>query len=193
MDQLNSLKSTYIKIALLFAAWGSMIFLRAMIVIPDEPAPIEYVYQRPEKKIEKKIEQRDTVYMMTGDWIFPLNFLGYNYPFNGCGGVIYLDQWGFPGYGYPGYGFPSWGGYPLGTNFVLDAGVDSTKKDTANIQNQDSSLVGSNDSLLNLSALDNSNHESNSIKHFFQNKREDLIERKKKRKEKRMLRRAINR
>jgi hypothetical protein len=130
MDQLNSLKSTYIKIALLFAAWGSMVLLRAMIVIPDEPAPIVYEYHRPEKKIEKKLEQRDTVYMLAGDWFFPYNFQLYNYPFNGCGGVIYLDQWGFPGYGYPGYGFPSWGGYPLGNPIVLSSGVDSTKKDS---------------------------------------------------------------
>jgi hypothetical protein len=186
MGQLKSLKSTYIKIALLFAAWGSMVLLRAMDVIPDEPAPIEYVYQRPEKKIEKKIEQRDTVYMMTGDWVFPFNFPGYNYPFNGCGGVIYMDQWG-----YAGYGFPSWGGYPLGNNFVFDAGFDSTRKDTLNIQNQDSSLVASSDSSSILIVSENSNHESNSIKHFFQNKRKDLLERKNKRKEKRMLRNSI--
>jgi hypothetical protein len=61
MGQLKSLKSTYIKIALLFAAWGSMVLLRAMIVIQDEPVPIVYEYHRPEKKIEKKLEQRDTM------------------------------------------------------------------------------------------------------------------------------------
>lgn len=42
------------------------------------------------------------------------------------------------------------------------------KKDTLNIQNQDSSLVNSNDSMHNLITLENSYHESNSIKQFFQ-------------------------
>ena len=186
MEQSNSLKSTYIKIALLFAAWGSMVLLRAMIVIPDEHAPIEYVYHRPDKKIEKKVGQRDTIYMLTGDWFFPYNFQLYNYPFYGCGGVIYMDQWG-----YPGYGFPSWGGYPLGTNLVLDSGVDSTQKDTLNIQNQDSSFVSSIDSSSNVISLYNSNYKANSIKQFFQKKRNVRIERKKKRQEKRMLRKSI--
>lgn len=186
MDQLNSLKSTYIKIALLFAAWGSMVLLRAMIVIPDEPAPIEYVYHRPVKKIEKKIEQRDTVYMLTGDWFFSYNIQIYNYPFNGCGGVIYIDQWG-----YPGYGHPSWGGYPIGYPIVLGAGVDSTISDTVNVQNQDSSFVSSIDSSSNFISLYNSNYKSNSIKQFFQNKRKERIERKRKRQEKRLLRKSI--
>ena len=186
MEQSNSLKSTYIKIALLFAAWGSMVFLRAMIVIPDEPAPIEYVYHRPEKKTEKKLEQRDTVYMMTGDWFFLYNFQFYNYPFNGCGGVIYMDQWG-----YPGYGFPSWGGYPLGNPIVLVSGVDSTKSDTVNIQNQDSSFVSSIDSSSNVISLYNSNYKSNSIKQFFQKRSAERLDRRKQRKEKRLLRKSI--
>jgi hypothetical protein len=185
MEQSNNLKSTYVKIALLFVAWGSMIFLRAMIVIPDEPAPIEYVYHRPEKKIEKKIEQRDTVYMLTGDWFFPYNFQLYNYPFNGCGGVIYMDQWG-----YPGYGFPSWGGYPLGNAIVLGSAVDSTKQDTTNIEIQDSSHVESNDSCANLIVSDDSNHLVNSIKKFFKKKRLERLERKKQRKQGRLVRKS---
>jgi hypothetical protein len=140
----NKLGSTYFKIGLMFLAWGFMIALRAMIVIPDTPPPIEYVYVRPEKKIdekiEKKVEQRDTIYMLTGDWFFPFNFQLMNYPFNGCGGVIYMDQWG-----YPGYGFPSWGGYPLGGVVTLP-GADSTNTDSLKTMNQDSLFNASNDS-----------------------------------------------
>jgi len=128
----------------MFLAWGFMIALRAMIVIPDTPPPIEYVYVRPEKKIdekiEKKVEQRDTIYMLTGDWVFPCNFQLFNYPFNGCGGVIYMDQWG-----YPGYGFPSWGGFPLGGVVTLP-GADSTNTDSLKTRNQDSLFNASNDS-----------------------------------------------
>jgi hypothetical protein len=184
MEQSNSLKSTYIKIALLFVAWGSMVLLRAMIVIPVEPAPVEYVYQRTEKKIEKKIEQRDTIYTLTGDWFFPYNFQLYNFPYYGCGGVVYMDNWGY-------YGSGPWGGYPLGYNFVFNDGFDSTKKDTANIQNQDSTLVASNDSSSILIVSENSNHGSNSIKHFFQKRSAERIDRRKQRKEKRMLRKSI--
>jgi len=72
----------------------------------------------------------------------------------------------------------------LGNNFVLDAGADSTKKDTLNIQNQDSSLVNSNDSMQNLIAMENSNRELNSIKHFFQKLSAERLERRKQRKEK---------
>jgi len=124
----------------MFLAWGFMIALRAMIVIPDEPAPIVYEYHRPEKKIEMKVEQRDTIYMLTGDWFFPYNFQLFNYPFNGCGGVIYMDQWG-----YAGYGFPSWGGYPLGGVVTLP-GADSTNTDSLKTMNQDSLFNASNDS-----------------------------------------------
>jgi hypothetical protein len=186
MDKSNNLKSTYIKIALLFLAWGSMVLLRAMIVIPDEPVPIEYVYHRPEKKIEKKIEQRDTVYMLTGDWFFSYNFQLYNYPFNGCGGVIYMDQWG-----YPGYGFPSWGGYPLGYPIVLGSGVDSSQTDSTDIQNVDSIMVASAGPLVKVREIEESKDHPKTFKQFFQNKRKERIERKKKRKEKRMLRKSI--
>jgi len=186
MEQLNNLKSTYVKIALLFAAWGSMIFLRAMIVIPDEPAPIEYVYHRPEKKIEKKLEQRDTVYMLTGDWFFPYNFQLYNYPFNGCGGVIYMDQWG-----YPGYGFPSWGGYPLGFPIVLNSGVDSVQVDSNDFQNVDSVKVTSAGPLTNMNEIEESMEVPKTIKQFFQKRSAERLDRRKQRKEKRRLRKSI--
>jgi hypothetical protein len=185
MEQSNSLKSTYIKIALLFLTWGSMVLLRAMIVIPDEPAPIEYVYHRPEKKTEKKLEQRDTVYMLTGDWFFLYNFQLYNYPLYGCGGVIYIDQWG-----YPGYGHPSWGGYPIGYPIVLGSGVDSSQTDSTDIQNVDSIMVASAGPLVNSREIEDSKGSTKNFKQFFQNKRKERIERKKKRKEKRMLRKS---
>ncbi len=125
----------------MFLAWGLLIALRAMIVIPEEPAPIVYEYQRPEKRIEKKVEQRDTIFLITGDWHFPLNFFAYNYPFYGCGGVIYLDQWG-----YPGFGSPSWGGFPLGGGDVTLPGADSTSTDSLKTMNQDTLFNASNDS-----------------------------------------------
>jgi len=152
VEQQKELNRTYLRIGFMFLAWGFMIALRAMIVIPEEPAPIVYEYHRPEKKIEKKIEQRDTIYMLTGDWFFPYNFQLFNYPFNGCGGVIYMDQWG-----YPGYGFPSWGGYPL-EGIVTLPGADSTSTDSLNTMNQDSLFNASNDSnALNEMAQENSN------------------------------------
>lgn len=140
MEQRKELNRTYIRIGLMFIAWGFMIALRAMIVIPEEPAPIVYKYHRPEKKIEKKVEQRDTLYLISGDWIFPLNFIAYNYPCYGCGGVIYLDQWG-----YPGLGSPSWGGFPLG-GVVTRPGADSTSTDSLKTMNQDSLFNARNDS-----------------------------------------------
>lgn len=122
----------------MFLAWGFMIALRAMIVIPDEPAPMAYEYHRPEKKIEKKKEQRDTLYLISGDWILPLNFFGYNYPFYGCGGVVYMDNWTH-------YGSGPWGGYPLGGVVTLP-GADSTSTDSLKTINQDSLFNASNDS-----------------------------------------------
>ena len=170
----------------MFLAWGFMIALRAMIVIPDEPAPIVYEYHRPEKKIEMKVEQRDTIYMLTGDWFFPYNFQLFNYPFNGCGGVIYMDNWG-----YPGYGFPSWGGFPLGNPIALGSGVDSSQVDSTDFQNVDSVLVTSAELLINASEIDESQDAPKSFKQFFQNNRKERIERKKKRNEKRLLRKFI--
>ncbi len=128
----------------MFLAWGFMIALRAMIVIPDEPTPIVHEYHRPEMKIEKKVEQRDTLYLISGDWIFPLNFIIYNFPYYGCGGVVNWDAWN-PGFMIPGYGFPSYGGYPLGEVITLP-GADSTNTDSLKTMNQDSLFNASNDS-----------------------------------------------
>jgi hypothetical protein len=186
MDQSNSLKSTYIKITLLFVAWGSMVLLRAMIVIPDESAPVEYVYQRPERKVEEKLEQRDSVYTLTGDWFFPYNFQLYNYPFNGCGGVIYMEQWG-----YPGYGFPSWVGYPLGFPIVLNSGFDSSQVDSTDFQNVDSVMVTSAGPLTNMNEIEKSMEVPKTIKQFFQKRSAERLDRRKQRKEKRRLRKSI--
>ena len=138
MEQRKELNKTYLRIGLMFLAWGFMIALRAMIVIPEEPAPIVYEYHRPEKKIEKKVEQRDTIYMLTGEWFFPYNFQLFNYPFNGCGGVIYMDNWTH-------YGSGPWGGYPLGGVATLP-GADSTSTDSLKTRSQDSLFNASIDS-----------------------------------------------
>jgi hypothetical protein len=144
MEQRKELNRTYIRIGLMFLAWGFLIALRAMIVIPDESDPIVYEYHRPEKKIEKKVEQRDTLYLISGDWIFPLNFIIYNFPYYGCGGVINWDAWN-PGFMIPGYGFPSYGGYPLGEVITLPD-ADSTSTDSLKTMSQDSLFNTSNDS-----------------------------------------------
>lgn len=120
----------------MFLAWGFMIALRAMIVIPDEPSPIVYEYHPLEKKIEKKVHQCDTLYLISSDWMFPYNFQFYNYPWNGCGGVINWDAWN-PGFMIPGYGYPSFGGYPLGEVITLPC-ADSTNTDSLKTVNQDS-------------------------------------------------------
>ena len=138
MEQRKELNKTYLRIGLMFLSWGFMIALRAMIVIPEEPAPIVYEYHRPEKKIEKKVEQRDTIYMLTGDWFFPYNFQIYNFPYYGCGGVVYMDNWTH-------YGSGPWGGYPLGGVVTLP-GADSTSTDSLKTMNQDSLFNASNDS-----------------------------------------------
>jgi hypothetical protein len=133
MEQQKELNRTYFRISLMFLAWGFMIALRAMIVIPDEPAPLVYEYHRPEKKIEKKVHQRDTLYLISSDWMFPYNFQIYNFPYYGCGGVVYSDM-------YPGYGYPSWGNYPLGGVVILP-GADSTSTDSLFNTSNDSNAV----------------------------------------------------
>ncbi|MDP4629852.1 MAG: hypothetical protein NWS89_01810 [Flavobacteriales bacterium] len=138
MEQRKELNRTYIRIGLMFLAWGFMIALRAMIVIPEEPAPIVYEYHRPEKKTEKKVEQRDTIYMMTGDWFFLYNFQLYNFPYLGCGVSVYMDNWTH-------YGSGPWGGYPLGGVVTLP-GADSTSTDSLKTMNQDSLFNASIDS-----------------------------------------------
>lgn len=186
MEQSNSRNRTFLKISLMFFMWGIMVWLRAMIVIPDDPAPVECVYVRPEKKVEKKIEQRDTIYLISGDWFFPLNFPGYSYPWYGCGGVIYVDSWG-----YPGYPFPSYGGFPVGYPIVIsDRSVDSTQIDSTDFQNTPPTKATSSGPLVNMKKDEASKVDSNSLKHFFQEKRKGRVERRNRRKEKRLLRKT---
>jgi hypothetical protein len=97
-----------------------------------------------------------------------------------------MDQWG-----YPGYGFPSWGGYPLGYPIVLVSGVDSSQVDSTDFQNVDSIKVTSAGPLVSWREIEESKEETKSFKQFFQKKRNERIERKKKRLEKRILRKSI--
>lgn len=164
----KEIKKAYLKIGFMFLAWGFMIALRSVIVIPEEPAPIVYEYHRPEKKIEKKVGQRDTLYLISGDWNFPLYFQMYNYPYYGCGGVVNWDAWN-PGFMIPGYGFPSYGGYPLGEVVTLP-GADSTSTDSLKIMSQDSLFNASNDSnAVNemAQASINSSMKKGEVKRFF--------------------------
>jgi len=185
MEQRKELNKTYLRIGLMFLAWGFMIALRAMIVIPEEPAPIVYEYHRPEKKIEKKVEQRDTIYMLTGDWFFPYNFQIYNFPYYGCGGVVYMDNWTH-------YGSGPWGGFPLGGVVTLP-GADSTSTDSLKTRSQDSLFNASNDSnAVNQLAQEtmNSSMKKGAVKRLFEKMSQMKINRKS-RKELRSERRKV--
>ena len=43
-------RNVYFWISGMAAAWIAALVLRTFIIIPDDPAPMVYVYQRPEKK-----------------------------------------------------------------------------------------------------------------------------------------------
>ena len=132
-------RSVYFWISGMAAAWIAALVLRTFIVIPQEAAPIEYVYQRPEKKIEKKVDQRDTIYLISSEWPIPwddVNFLMYS------SGTIFPNMWNTD------YGF----GFPNGTipwsNLVYNPVVDSTVNQINIEVNQDSLLVAKIDSSL---------------------------------------------
>ena len=132
-------RSVYFWISGMAAAWIVALVLRTFIVIPDKPASVEYAYQRPEKKIEKKVEQRDTIYLISSEWLIPwddVNFLMYS------GGTV------FPNMRNTDYGF----GFPNGTipwsNLVYNPVVDSISNDLNVEVNQDSLLVAKIDSSL---------------------------------------------
>ena len=133
----ESKRVTYFWISAMAAGWAIALVLRTFIVIPNEAAPIEYVYKRPEKKSEEKIEQRDTVYTIGGDWLLPWNDV--NFP-QYCGGSNFPDMWS-PAYG---YGFPN--GTIPGTNLVYNSVVDSTANEMKMEVKQDSLLVAKIDS-----------------------------------------------
>ena len=132
-------RSVYFWISGMAAAWIVALVLRTFIVIPDKPAPVEYAYQRPEKKIEKKVEQRDTIYVISSEWLIPWNdvqFLNYSY------GTVFPNMWNTD------YGF----GFPNGTtpwsNLVYNPVVDSSSNNLNVEVNQDSLLVAKIDSSL---------------------------------------------
>jgi hypothetical protein len=137
-------RSAYYWISGMAAAWMVALVLRTFIVIPDEPAPIEYVYQRPEKKIEKKVEQHDTIYLIINEWLIPYNDI--NFPLY-CGGTFFPNMWN-PEYE---YGFPN-GTIPW-TDLVYIPFVDSTTNEMKNEVNQDSLLVAKIDSSIQKSKV----------------------------------------
>ncbi len=139
-------RSVYFWISGMAAAWIVALVLRTFIVIPDKPASVEYAYQRPEKKIEKKVEQRDTIYLISSEWLIPwddVNFLMYS------GGTIFPNMWNTD------YGF----GFPNGTipwsNLVYNPVVDSTAYEINIEVNQDSLLVAKIDSSIQISKASN--------------------------------------
>jgi hypothetical protein len=131
-------RSAYFWISGMAAAWMATLVLRTFIVIPQEAAPIEYVYQRPEKKIEKKVDQRDTIYLISSEWLLPWNDI--NFPLY-CGGWNFPDMWS-PAYGYD---FPN-GTMPWSSLVYLPP-VDSAQSIPIQV-NQDSLLVAKIDSSL---------------------------------------------
>ncbi len=79
----------------------------------------------------------------------------------------------------------------MGFPIVLNSGVDSVQADSTDFQNVDSVKFPSAEPLVNAIKIDESQDAPKCFKKFFQEKRKDLLERKNKRKEKRMLRNSI--
>ena len=135
-------RSVYFWISGMAAAWIAALVLRTFIVIPDEPAPVEYVYHRPEKKIEHKIEQkfeqRDSIIFISSEWLIPWNDV--NFPLY-CGGTVFPNMWNSE----YGYGFPN--GTRPWSSLVYIPVVDSVKSISIEV-NQDSLLVAKIDSSL---------------------------------------------
>ena len=131
-------RSVYFWISGMAAAWIAALVLRTFIIIPDDPAPMEYVYQRPEMKIEKKLDQRDTIYLISSEWLIPWNDINFSFY---CGGTVFPNMWN-PEYG---YGFPN-GTLPW-SSLVYIPVVDSVKSISIEV-NQDSLLVAKIDSSL---------------------------------------------
>ena len=134
----ESKRTTYFWISAMAAGWAIALVLRTFIVVPQEAAPVEYVYQRPERKLEKTVEQRDTIYLISHEWLLPWNDI--NFPLY-CGGWNFPDMWS-PAYG---YGFPN-GTIPW-ANLVYSPPVDSAQSIPIQV-NQDSLLVAKIDSNL---------------------------------------------
>ena len=135
-------RSAFYWISGMAAAWIAALVLRTFVVIPDEPAPVEYVYHRPEKKIEQKIEQkfeqRDSIIFISSEWLIPWNDV--NFPLY-CGGTVFPNMWNSE----YGYGFPN--GTRPWSSLVYIPVVDSVKSISIEV-NQDSLLVAKIDSSL---------------------------------------------
>jgi hypothetical protein len=170
-------RSVYFWISAMAAGWAIALVLRTFIVIPDEPVPVEYVYQRPEKKIEEKVDPRDTIYLISNEWLIPWN--DFNFPMY-CGGTVFPNMW-MPGYG---YGFPN-GTIPW-TDLVYIPIVDSTANEMKIEVNQDSLLVAKIDSSIQKSKA--SNKEYLTVREFITQEIDQRVE--KFRKVKRLFRAA---
>jgi len=175
-------RSVYFWISGMAAAWIAALVLRTFIVIPDESAPVEYVYHRPEKKIEKKVDQRDTIYLISNEWLIPwddVNFLMYS------GGTVFPNMWNTD------YGF----GFPNGTipwsNLVYNPVVDSTVNQINIEVNQDSLLVAKIDSSLQQFKQKEKTKEYLTIRELIAQEIDERVD--KFRKVKRVLRAARNR
>ena len=175
-------RSVYFWISGMAAAWIAALVLRTFIVIPDKPASVEYVYQRPEKKIEKKVEQRDTVYLISSEWLIPWNDV--NFPLY-CGGTVFPNMWNTDN----GFGFPN-GTIPL-SNLVYNPVVDSTANEINIEVNQDSLLVAKIDSSLQQFKQKEKTKEYLTIRELIAQIFDERVE--KFRKVKRVLRAARNR
>jgi hypothetical protein len=175
-------RSVYFWISGMAAAWIAALVLRTFIVLPDKPAPVEYTYQRPEKKIEKKVDQRDTIYLISSEWLIPwddVNYLMY------CGGTVFPNMWNTD------YGF----GFPNGTipwsNLVYNPVVDSTVNQINIEVNQDSLLVAKIDSSLQQFKQKEKTKEYLTIRELIAQEIDERVE--KFRKVKRIIRAARNR
>ena len=179
-------RSVYFWISAMAAAWIAVLVLRTFIVIPDEPAPLEYVYHRPEKKIEQKIEQkfeqRDSIIFISSEWLIPWNDL--NFPLY-CGGTVFPNMWN-PEYGY---------GFPNGTipwrDLVYIPLVDSAANEINIEVKQDSLIVAKIDSSLQQFKQKEKTKEYLTIRELIAQEIDERVE--KLRKIKRVLRAARNR
>ncbi len=175
-------RSVYFWISGMAASWIAALVLRTFIIFPDDPAPMEYVYQRPEMKIEKKLDQRDTIYLISSEWLIPwddVNFLMYS------GGADFPYMWNTD------YGF----GFPNGTipwsNLVYIPVVDSTANEINIEVNQDSLLVAKIDSSLQQFKQKEKAKEYLTIRELIAQEIDERVD--KFRKVKRLLRAARNR
>jgi 6-phosphofructokinase len=172
----------YFWISGMAAAWIAALVLRTFIVIPEEPAPVEYVYQRPETKIEKKLEQRDTIFLISSEWLIPWNDVNFSFY---CGGTVFPNMWNHE-YGYV---FPN-GTIPW-SNLVYNPVVDSSANEMKIEVNQDSLLVAKIDSSLQQFKQKEKTKEYLTIRELIAEKIDERVE--KFRKVKRVLRAARNR